>query len=1288
MGQSEFADWLPGGLLGYTVATVSSYDLSRLDPSTFEHMVVSLALRELGAGVTMFGPGPDGGRDGYFEGEANYPSPVDRWKGRWYIQSKFHAPGLTDDAQKWLRRQVTLELQAFQEDPKRKWPDNWIVITNVDPSPTPKTGTFDVTRVTVAAIRPQLAPRFHIWGGKKVLAFLTKHKEIAERYGEFVTSGNVIQALYEALQDDRASAERIVQHLIAGQIVNQAYAKLEQVGKSGDMPGLHRLFTDVPFRAPAYDLEGEAALTLAGTANRNQRPSTDPVSGVEWSRWRRDPRRARTWFIRGGPGQGKSTLGQFFAQVQRAWFLLEQDLGPVTDAQKSVAREVREAAGNLGIWPASGRIPVVIELKDYAQWLGGLEEKEPNGILTYLSQQWRKAVQQDVPVGMILRLLAQRRWFFVFDGLDEVPQDVKGIAATEVRTFLDQDIYQKDADVLVLCTSRPQGYSGQFDTLDAAGIDLTPLTIEQALCCAEPLLHFQQSEEDAERDIRILTESAASDSVKQLMTTPLQSHIMAVVVRGGHRPPERRWKLFDNFYEVILKREANRPGIDPRLASIFKSHDDLLKTVHNRLGFVLHASAERSAGAVANLRRADFEQIVRAAAQDMLEGDVEPKVRALMEATTDRLVLVNTPDDGDHVRFDVRQLQEFFAAEFLREGDPTRPVSMGEAFELLGADAHWREVTHFLLSALVEEKQWRDIDALASVLQRFDDGEGDEQLVRRRMGRGAAAVALLLAEGVLEQDKRVRGQLRAALLPAFGTSDPVSVTVLSAVNQPQSRNWLIDVLIDSMKSLSRGESIGGAGVLLRVMSSDDARGGQAQQILAGMPTSGLVHLVGPGRVTRCGWFIGLLIEVLCSARSSELSRTELVVILDSFTVLARPGRTVFTQVVDERCNDRERMLIHWLIAHHGGMYRIGTPAPSLPPNFRRNTHQSVAYPSLLAALDAIFRFVSEPSVPSLRAAAVALLSTDANTLNLLPDRILQHIPIDWRAADVHDQLSMLSTASDGDLSILKTRGRALDRDLSHAKPSMRRQLLEYLPTFAFRALEANPSASHVKLLSRRLLDAPQALLQKPNLWGLLIRFSPDLEEELRIAIRAVARASVPIAIEQGSVTPFRLVLPDDAPLLPHLLGGPAEVFWREKVADQFSDSVKAFRAIRDDPKAPEEARLAALVFASFHSGGAGLAEAWPRIKAFNIAAHPWCLDGILTLFAREASPLDPRSVAFGAYLIDTLRDHYRVRARLDRLITSWREHSSAPVTTAGVLNDWVRRAPPPSPPPPRRSGLR
>src|ERR1041385_8037683 len=110
-----------------------SYDLTRLDANSFEHMVNLLALRVLGLGHTGFGPGSDGGRDGYFEGEAVYPSDAAKWSGRWYIQSKFHKPHLSKDPQKWLLERIQEELKEFQHpESKRRWPDNWIVATNID----------------------------------------------------------------------------------------------------------------------------------------------------------------------------------------------------------------------------------------------------------------------------------------------------------------------------------------------------------------------------------------------------------------------------------------------------------------------------------------------------------------------------------------------------------------------------------------------------------------------------------------------------------------------------------------------------------------------------------------------------------------------------------------------------------------------------------------------------------------------------------------------------------------------------------------------------------------------------------------------------------------------------------------------------------------------------------------------------------------------------------------------------------------------------------------------------
>lgn len=126
-----------------------SYDLSKLGPDAFENIrpyrkpsadeagsrpqarfpimsiVNFLALKTLGLGTTGFCPGADGGRDGYFEGEAPYPSETQHWKGKWYIQSKFHTPHLSVNSQKWLINQVKKEIEKFDNsNSDRIWPDN------------------------------------------------------------------------------------------------------------------------------------------------------------------------------------------------------------------------------------------------------------------------------------------------------------------------------------------------------------------------------------------------------------------------------------------------------------------------------------------------------------------------------------------------------------------------------------------------------------------------------------------------------------------------------------------------------------------------------------------------------------------------------------------------------------------------------------------------------------------------------------------------------------------------------------------------------------------------------------------------------------------------------------------------------------------------------------------------------------------------------------------------------------------------------------------------------------
>lgn len=65
------------------------YRLENIESGAFEKLVSQLCEKKLGTGIVRFTDGPDGGRDGRFEGVANmFPSKARPWEGRFIIQSK------------------------------------------------------------------------------------------------------------------------------------------------------------------------------------------------------------------------------------------------------------------------------------------------------------------------------------------------------------------------------------------------------------------------------------------------------------------------------------------------------------------------------------------------------------------------------------------------------------------------------------------------------------------------------------------------------------------------------------------------------------------------------------------------------------------------------------------------------------------------------------------------------------------------------------------------------------------------------------------------------------------------------------------------------------------------------------------------------------------------------------------------------------------------------------------------------------------------------------------------
>lgn len=1160
-----------------------SYDLSGLDANAFEHLINMLALRVLGLGHTGFGPGSDAGRDGYFEGEAPYPSEVARWSGIWYIQSKFHKPHLSKDPQKWLIEQIQDELNEFKNsESKRKWPNNWIVATNIDPSGAAETGAFDRARELVHKARPSLRERFHIWGGRKILDLLALYPEISNYYKHFLTPGHILTLLQDEIKDTRADSNVILRHLIVTQLSEQQHTKLEQAGSAADnRPGIHRLFIDLPFRSNDHKIEGMVLEYLTRALAKCHRAEEECPETKAWRIWRKHPVRAKAWFIKGGPGQGKSTIGQYLCQIQRAALINAKAIPRIPRLGQDLATEIRDAAEKTGFWPTIPRIPLAIELKEFAQWFGERDKSSPKGVLTYLAERITKGVEQPVLVGQLKRLLGLFSWLVVFDGLDEVPDDVKEEVAAEVRLFIENIAVEIDADVFTICTSRPQGYSGQFNSLDAPTIDLLNLNQEQALKCAKPILALGRSASEARRSFDILSSAIDSNSIRDLMTTPLQSHIMAVVVRDGGRPPERRWQLFTKFYQVIKKREADRNLPDRRLAKLLREDDKLLKTVHNRLGFVLHARAETSKGALTTLSRVEFEDLVKEAVAQMMEQDIDITVKTLMKATIDRLVLVSTPDDGGHVRFDIRPLQEFFAAEFIYESVDAEELR--QRLEIVAGDAHWREVIHFLMSALIENDRRTELTVAIEILERLNDNEEEitDRILRKRFARGALVSLRLLQEGVLEQDKRIRQQFRNCLEAITSSTEKGLLHGFTLVKQPQSRSWLVNFLMNMLNELSTYESIGAAIGLFNLLNDDDEKAGDFAHFLLSSSPAYLSFVLSTS-VSR----------VFSSQESSNYINKKWLIEV-AFTTLLRSDWFIITPSALEACleilrtnrkvamayakalklNPYSLSLLMLALDRNGisrktkeldyGFVRIVVVSEFEENRYLRNIDKekfvdvSSELPSILLLYHYSASFVKYREKQQLVDLFEYLKRVGVQVLDVLPFALRSIIPLKTELS-ISEQITNLSLISDEDIQTIifdraiEIRPSRLRLPASHNKLTeeiynMWKKFVYEYPHLALYiwgnhgsfgdTFNIHEDMTATSIVVNKILEEPNILPSFVPLWGELLNLAGESSAALRNKFLEIAGQHVVEAMWSGRLSPFCLDLPKEAKLIPHIVSG-------------------------------------------------------------------------------------------------------------------------------------------------------
>jgi hypothetical protein len=731
------------------------YSLEHLSPRSFEHLVQALALIHLSNGGLVFGDGPDGGREATFSGATSYDTGSGPWDGYVVVQAKFRqrSEGSATSDSDWFVRQLKEELAEYvKDDSTRTPPEYYLVVTNAVLSPRADTGGKDKALAAIQQSGLNLIG-YDIWDYDKLCRLIDQSAEIRRTYAAWITPGDVLYDVIHGLGLMAPDFEHTLSRFLQAEMLADQFANLEQAGHSADerVP-VARVFVDLP----VTDLDGSRDVDdthgfirdVLDAAGEQLAPSYR--QNGERSDAGDDPTSNGKLVLVGGPGQGKTTLGQFVCQLFRASILLGRD-------QASVADEVRDAVELVEKWctdegynlPGVRRFPVRIVLSELAAALAASsgEMQDVTSLLTFLTRKIAQRTSTSLDEELFRAWLRAYPWLVVLDGLDEVPSSGnRDEVLTAIRTF-GIEIADADADVLIIASTRPQGYSEEFNPRSYTHRLLAPLAKSEALRYADRLatVRFGENTERVERVLARLQAAAESETTARLMTSPLQVTIMTVLVDKRGHPPQERWSLFSAYYDVIYARELER---DVPTALVLRDQKTNVDAIHRRVGLVLQAESETAGRADARLSVARFREIVQGRlSEEGFEGDRLAVVEAqIVEAAANRLVfLVGLQDD--RVGFEIRSLQEFMAAEALMEGTDDL---VWQRLAAIGASPSWRNVFLFASGkCFAAREHLRDV--VYTICAQLNQC-GDPALEQIKAGSGLALD--VLEEGTVRQQPK------------------------------------------------------------------------------------------------------------------------------------------------------------------------------------------------------------------------------------------------------------------------------------------------------------------------------------------------------------------------------------------------------------------------------------------------------------------------------------------------------------------------------------------------------
>jgi hypothetical protein len=764
-------------------------------PESFEQFARAVALCVFGPGVTTFGNGPDGGREATFRGKVKYPFPEStEWSGYGVIQAKCKEKAeSTEKDQQWALKLLRDELTAFVASPKRTpKPEYYVFVTNVELS-SAAGGGRDRADAELSSFCGKLPLKGHaVWDANQLEGFLSRYEELRKRFAAYLTPGDVLAAMLADMEHRRPNATAILRGFLDRELRADESARLDQAGNRTDKQlQLARLFFDLPASrdqslVPPTDspdasgnLSSGVLVDLLIHGSRKLDPKTIYEHEIESDVHRE--RMPSRFVLLGGPGSGKSTLGQFLAQIHRSALLERSEPHFLEPEARQIIAETKFLCEKDRLpWPATPRYPFRVELKRFAKSLSSAGPEHVDSLERYLLVSLKR--EHELGHRDFVEWLSAYPWLLILDGLDEVPATSNRDAVIKaVNDFL-AEARQASADLFVVATSRQQGYAGEFAGSRVESRYLLPLSTARSLRYVERYADARFGTTDPNRAtelVETLRQSATRPLTAQLMSSPLQVTFMATVVSARGDPGQDRWQLFSKYYRTIYDRECQKAI--PPFDAVLSPKQIIIDRLHHDVGFILQQRGETAGLDSVSLSHADFEKLVDSylAEEGYKEASKKAFVDLIAGAANERLVFLTSRRPGE-LSFDVRSLQEFMAAECLMSGGPD---IVKERLRAIATSAYWRNVCVFAAAKCFADAPSRHLQSEIRWLCE-DLNNAQDPLVGKTRAGSDLALSILENGAVAANPNHARQLARVALSSVAKPGD--------FTRNRRGREWPID----------------------------------------------------------------------------------------------------------------------------------------------------------------------------------------------------------------------------------------------------------------------------------------------------------------------------------------------------------------------------------------------------------------------------------------------------------------------------------------------------------------